>query len=58
MLDVACALLPEGRTAAPVDYSDRVGLALPPEQMRGAASDFEVPDDMRPPAALRAYAVP
>ena len=42
---------------APVrDYSDRVGLAEQPEQMRGAARiDFEPPEDMLPPLALRPY---
>ena len=59
VLDVACALLPDQKeTGAAIDYSDRVGLAGPPEQMRGAARDFEVPRDMRPPEALRAYASP
>ena len=39
------------------DYSDRRGLPLPPNEMRGAALiDFEIPEDMRTPAALRALA--
>lgn len=37
------------------DYSDRSGLPRPPQQMRGAARDFEVPRDMRTPEALRPY---
>lgn len=37
------------------DYSDRRGLPLPPQEMRGAALlDFEMPADMRTPALLRA----
>jgi len=42
------AALPAGR-----DYSDRVGLPRPPDEMRGAARDFHVPDDMLPPPQLR-----
>lgn len=39
------------------DYSDRRGLPLPPEEMRGAALvDFEIPIDMRTPAALGSLA--
>ena len=57
VLDMACALLPERQGGGKsIDYSDRVGLAGPPEQMRGAARDFEVPRDMRPPVELRAHA--
>lgn len=43
------------RARRPVyDYSDRRGLPLPPNEMRGAALiDFEIPLDMRTPAALR-----
>ncbi|ANN76642.1 hypothetical protein [Bordetella flabilis] len=34
-------------------YADRSGLPRPPDAMRGAAlQDFEMPDDMRVPAAL------
>jgi hypothetical protein len=38
-----------------VDYSDRSGLPRSPEEMRGAARDFEVPRDMRAPEALRPW---
>jgi hypothetical protein len=38
-----------------VDYSDRSGLPRAPDQMRGAARDFEVPADMRAPEALRPW---
>jgi hypothetical protein len=38
-----------------VDYSNRSGLPRTPDQMRGAARDFEVPADMRVPAALRPW---
>ena len=38
------------------DYSDRRGLPLPPQEMRGAALlDFDMPADMRTPAAMRPY---
>ena len=37
------------------DYGDRSGLPRPPEAMRGAARDFEVPQDMRVPELLRPY---
>ena len=58
VVDIACALLPDrdNRSGASIDYSARVGMPRAPEQMRGAARDFEVPRDMRPPEALRAYA--
>ena len=60
VVDIACALLPDRdkKAGATIDYSDRVGMPRAPEQMRGAARDFEVPRDMRPPEALRAYATP
>jgi len=60
VVDIACALLPDRnrKAGASVDYSDRIGMPRSPEQMRGAARDFEVPRDMRPPEALRAYATP
>jgi hypothetical protein len=38
-------------------YSGRSGLPRAPESMRGAASDFVVPADMRVPAALRPYEI-
>jgi hypothetical protein len=58
VVDIACALLPDrnNKAGASIDYSNRVGMLRAPEQMRGAARDFEVPRDMRPPEALRAYA--
>jgi hypothetical protein len=59
-LDVVCAgMLSAGVGEPPrrlVDYSDRSGLPAAPEQMRGAASDFETPKDFRAPEALRPYA--
>jgi hypothetical protein len=56
-LDVAAARMPD-RRAFPdpegrFDYSDRVGMAKPAEAMRGAASDFMTPHDMRDPDPLR-----
>jgi hypothetical protein len=40
-----------------IDYRSRVGFPKPPEQMRGAARDFEIPPDMRTPEALRPFAI-
>jgi hypothetical protein len=60
VLDVLCAqmLRAEDRPALPMrDYSRRSGLPRPPEQMRGAASDFEVPRDFRAPEVLRPYPI-
>jgi hypothetical protein len=58
-LDLICAqALGREREWEPVpiwDYSDRRGMPQPPEQMHGAARDFEVPRDMRIPEALRPY---
>ena len=58
-LDLICAqALGQEREwhALPVwDYSDRRGMPRPPEAMRGAARDFEIPRDMRIPEALRPY---
>jgi hypothetical protein len=44
-------------SAAPVrDYSDRVGMALPPDEMRGKARDaLAAAPDMQTPSALRPY---
>ena len=56
VLDVICAsaLSAQPRPRPLVyDYSDRSGLPKPADQMRGAASDFEVPRDMRVPEPLR-----
>ncbi|MBZ6078643.1 cyclase dehydrase [Microvirga puerhi] len=61
VLDVVCANALTGQNAQPArrfDYSDRSGLPRPPNQMRGAARDFEVPRDMRIPDALRPYRQP
>jgi hypothetical protein len=59
VLDAACARALSATTRRPArryDYSDRSGLPLPAAEMRGAAlDDFEAPDDMRTPAALRPY---
>lgn len=41
------------------DYSSRSGFPQMPQAMRGAAlADFQIPDDMRTPEALRPYAAP
>lgn len=37
------------------DYSSRSGFPASPEQMRGAARDFRVPEDFRAPEGLRPY---
>jgi hypothetical protein len=64
VLDVICANALTGQAQQPRqrqvrwDYSDRSGLPRPPDQMRGAARDFEVPHDMRIPDALRPYTEP
>ena len=60
VLDAICAqMLSSGREEQPRrpmrDYSRRSGLPRPPDQMRGAASDFELPSDMREPAAMRPH---
>lgn len=58
VLDVVCAR--QLSTAAPPprlrDYSGRRGMPRPPEAMRGAAGDLEVPRDFRIPEPLRPYA--
>ena len=43
------------RHRSAIDYHRRTGFPKPPEQMRGAARDFEVPRDMRTPEALRPF---
>ncbi|MCB8822780.1 cyclase dehydrase [Microvirga rosea] len=61
VLDVVCANALTGQEPQPrryFDYSDRSGLPRPPQQMRGAARDFEVPRDMRIPDAMRPYKEP
>ena len=58
-LDVYCATALSGGSEAPRqirDYSARSGFPREPQAMRGAASDFAVPPDMRTPEALRPYA--
>jgi hypothetical protein len=61
-LDVVCgASLARQASESPrrrppaIDYHRRTGFPKPPEQMRGAARDFEVPRDMRTPEALRPF---
>jgi hypothetical protein len=58
-LDVICAQALSASREPPEpplwDYSDRSGLPRSPLAMRGAARDFEVPEDMRMPAAMRPY---
>jgi hypothetical protein len=62
VLDMICANgltgQPPQRRQARWDYSDRSGLPRPAAQMRGAASDFQAPRDMRIPDALRPYKQP
>src|SRR5688500_12965808 len=56
-LDVyAAQAASRGRLPAPTyGYGARSGFPDSPERMRGAASDFEVPDDFRIPEMLRPY---
>ena len=58
-LDLACARSLSRPALEEVrDYSDRRGLPLPPDEMRGAArADFEAPSDFQTPEALRPYLV-
>jgi hypothetical protein len=60
-MDVACLRMLDNATASQGlthDYSDRVGLALAPDEMRGkACDDFETPRDMRAPEAMQPYAL-
>ena len=57
--DFYCALTLSRETKVPQppvrDYTGRTGMPRSPEEMRGAARDFEVPADMRTPEALRPY---
>jgi hypothetical protein len=59
-LDVICAQSlsgDQGQLDRPMrDYSDRIGMRLPADAMRGAARDFEPPRDFRIPEPLRPYA--
>jgi hypothetical protein len=58
-LDVYCAQALSRESPQPLapirDYSDRSGLPRSPQEMRGAAKDFQVPRDFRTPEALRPY---
>ena len=58
-LDLYCAQQLSRETTRPLpplrDYSGRSGLPRPPQAMRGAARDFEVPRDFRIPEPLRPY---
>lgn len=58
-LDIYCGQALSRETTEPQaptwDYSDRSGFRRPPQAMRGAARDFEVPRDMRAPEALQPY---
>jgi hypothetical protein len=58
--DIYCAQKLSSESPRPLpplrDYSNRSGLPRPPQEMRGAArQDFEPPEDMRTPPALRPY---
>jgi len=58
-LDVYCgtALSAASEPQRPIrDYSRRTGFPRDPQAMRGSATDFVVPPDMRTPDALRPYA--
>jgi hypothetical protein len=59
VLDVLCARLLSTEQApsqgAVYDYSTRRGMPRSPNEMRGAARDFEAPRDMRIPEAMRPY---
>lgn len=58
-LDVICAeMLDPGDRGPPLPldyYQGLSGFPADPEEMRGAASDFEVPRDFRTPEALRPF---
>jgi hypothetical protein len=59
VLDVLCGrkLRSNGTSTPrmPLQYYERSGLPRPPEEMRGAARDFQVPADMRTPELMRPY---
>jgi len=58
-LDAYCATALSAGSEPPQprrDYSARSGFPREPDAMRGAASDFTVPADMRIPDAMRPYA--
>lgn len=56
-LDIVCAQMLHAEEAQhrmpPPDYSDRIGLPRPPEQMRGAARDAPIGADMRTPKIMQ-----
>lgn len=56
-LDLACAQMLHAEAPRPMvpppDYSDRTGLPRPPEQMRGAARDAPIGEDMRTPKMMQ-----
>jgi hypothetical protein len=58
-IDAYCAMTLSGEDASPRpplrDYSNRRGMPRSPQQMRGAARDFEVPRDFRTPEGLRPW---
>lgn len=60
LLDLLCgralsAQRSGARRLAVRDYVDRSGMPKPPDRMRGAAADFEVPRDFRTPELLRPW---
>jgi hypothetical protein len=59
-LDLYCAGTLSSESPRPLppmrDYRSRSGYPKPPEAMRGAARDFEIPRDFRTPEALRPWA--
>jgi hypothetical protein len=57
-VDVLCGRRLQARAPKVLthDYSGRSGFPAPAEEMRGAALDFEVPEDLKTPVALRPYA--
>lgn len=54
-LDGLCARALGGTADAIRDYSDRRGMPKPPEAMRGAARNLQIPKDMRTPEPLRPF---
>ncbi len=58
-LDLLCAMslgnAKRGQRRRIYNYSDRSGFPASASAMRGAASDFEIPEDFRTPAALRPW---
>jgi hypothetical protein len=57
-LDVFAAQRTSSKSRKPAilhDYSNRSGLPRPPEQMRGAARDFQVPREMREPVTIETH---